>query len=172
MPKRKKKLFVKRSCLNGKIVWMHYCTTRKAARLAYWRACKKEVRRFRDFAQLMKKRHKKLFSVIGIDDSSSASSIASRPGLTPQQRTAARELQRLDRQQPPQRSDFYDHIIEEKRRLSWQSKRWRDTQEKMIRYGQTHTKSEYKSNGRPHGGDRKSEKYKQSKREQSASSKA
>lgn len=165
--KRKKKLFVKRSCLTGKIVWAKYCATPRGAQDAYQRACRKEVRRYRDYSLTMKRRRQKLFSVIGITDSSSASSsvssLASRSGLTPKQRAAIREIQALDRDRPPQGGEFYDHIIEEARRRNRKSSQWRENREKLFRYGKTHLKSDYKPNGRPHGGDRKSEKFRQSK---------
>lgn len=64
--------------------------------------------------------------------------------MTPQQRAALKKLTQLARQEPPQDREFYEHIIEEAKRRNWASGRWKMSREKMIRYGQTHTASEYK----------------------------
>lgn len=167
---KQKKLFVKRSCLTGEIVWCKFCASEGAARIAYWRACKNEVRRVRHYAQRMKERRRKLLLVIGWSDSSSASSVGIREGMTPNQRKAVREIAKLDKDRPPQSGDFYEHIKEEARRRDMSSSRWHEQREKQFRYGQTAMSGDYHSNGRPHGGDRKSKKFKESR--ESASSKA
>lgn len=167
----KKNTYVKRSCLTGEIVWVCRSTSRSAAYCAYWRTCKHEVTRIRHWMQRMEKRKRRLLGIIIHDDSSSASSAALRE-MTPAQRRAVNEVKRIIERQPSKHSDYYDHIIEEARRRNLQSERWKENREKMIRYGQTYTASEYKPNGKSHGGDRKSEKYRRSKPEQRTSSNA
>lgn len=153
----RKVIVIKRSLLTGKIVWVYRGTSYEGARKAYWRACKKEVRRVRQWSQLMLKRKKSLLRLITHSDSSSVSSSTLRK-MSPRQRKLAREIIKMAETPPPMCRDFYDHIMEEYRRRNWQSKRWRENREKLFRYGQTHVPSEYKPNGRPRGGDRRSKK--------------
>lgn len=144
MKREKNIIVVKRSCLTGKIVWIYRGSSYEGARLAYWRACKHEVRRVRSWASRMAERRRQLMRLLTGSDSSSSSSILARK-MTPEQRKAAREIIQMGKQPPPRDSAFYDHIVEEARRRNWRSNRWKDNREKMFRYGKTHTPCEYKS---------------------------
>lgn len=166
---RKKITIVKRSCINGKIVWVYHGVSQGAAHFAYWQACKKEVRRVRQWKNKMKERRRKLTHILTGGNSSSVSSSVMRT-LSDRQRKAAYEMLRLCNKQPVQTGDFYDHIIEEARQRNWLSTRWKENREKLYRYGKTHTANEYKSTGKPRGGDRKSKQYRSKRGEQSASS--
>lgn len=135
-------LIVKRSCLTGRMVWMYRGTSEEAARKAYWRACKKEVWRIRNWMKRMSRRRKRLLSVITHGDSGSASSSAFKQ-IPPEKRKLARAIMQLAKDEPRIDREFYDHIVEEAKRRNWASRRWGNDRMKMIRYGQTHVDSEY-----------------------------
>ena len=137
-----KVVVLKRSCLTGRIVWAYRGDSEEGARKAYWRACKKEVRRVRNWMKRMANRRRQLLRIITHSDSSSVSSSMLK-SMNPQQRAAARKIMQLAKREPPLDRAFYDHIVEEAKRRNWQSGRWKKAREKMIRYGQTHTVSEY-----------------------------
>ena len=148
---RKSKLVwhIVRSCITGKVVWIYHGHSMEGCRIAYWRACKKEIRRVRQWGQLMEERRKNIMHLLNHgDDSCSSSSLCERKDFTPEQRAAAREIVRISKQQPDPGLDFYEHIIEESKRRNERSARWRENRNRMVRYGQTHTKSEYKPKGR------------------------
>ena len=125
---------IKRSCLTGRVVWIYHGRSQEAARKAYWRACKKEVRRVRQWTARIAARQKILMQMLGLGDSSSSSS-GIYEGMTPEKKAAAREIVRMGKQPPPQGREFYDHIVEESKRRNWRSKRWKDNRMKMVRYG-------------------------------------
>lgn len=122
---------IKRSCLTGKVVWIYRGASRNAGRHAYWKACKKELEKVKQWAERMADRKRRLTLMLGFSDSSSSSgngssgNKASGKGssanmfggeLTDEQRKAARELVRMSKQEPPPDMEFYNHIVEERRR--------------------------------------------------------
>lgn len=131
---RKSKLvrIIKRSCLTGKVVWIYHGHSHEAGRKAYARACKKEVRRIRQWTARMAARKKTLMRLLGLGDSRSSGIY---DGMTPEQKAAAKEIIKMGKQPPPQSRDFYDHIVEESKRRNWKSERWRENRTKMVRYG-------------------------------------
>lgn len=139
-----KVVVLKRSCLTGRIVWAYRGDSEEGARKAYWRACKKEVWRVRNWMKKMSRRRRMLLRLVTHSDSSTVSSSIYKK-MTPEQRKAARKIVKLANTEPQPDREFYNHIIEEAKRRNWQSARWAKNREKMIRYGQTHVKSEYKA---------------------------
>jgi len=128
---RKLVTIIKRSCLTGKVVWIYRGASRNAGRHAYWKACKKELEKVKQWAERMAERKRRLTLMLGSSDSSSSSgngtsgNKASGKGsagnmfggeLTDEQRKAARELVRMAKQEPPPDMEFYNHIVEERRR--------------------------------------------------------
>jgi len=122
---------IKRSCITGKVVWIYQGVSHEAGRHAYWKACKKELEKVKQWAERMADRKRRLTLMLGSSDSSSSSgngssgSKASGKGssanmfggeLTDEQRKAARELVRMSKQEPPPDMEFYNHIVEERRR--------------------------------------------------------
>lgn len=111
---------IKRSCITNKVVWIYRGASRNAGRLAYWRACKKELEKMKQWAERMADRKRRLTMVLGMSESSLSGSKSSgnRSGgeLTDEQRKAARELFRMSKQEPPPDMEFYNHIVEERRR--------------------------------------------------------
>lgn len=139
--KKDTKIFIKHSCLTGKVVWV-YRGTAEGARKAYYRACKREVRRVRQWTSAMAARRQHLMKIITGSDSGSSSSTAILKRTSGERRKAVYEILRLGKQPPPQGRAFYDHLKEEARRRNWRSGRWKENREKMIRYGMTHTPGE------------------------------
>lgn len=139
-----KVIIIKRSCLTGRIVWAYRGDSEEGARKAYWRACKKEVRRVRNWMKKMSRRRRMLLRLVTHSDSSTVSSSIYKK-MTPEQRKAARKIVKLANTEPQPDREFYNHIIEEAKRRNWASARWADNRNKMIRYGQTYVKSEYQS---------------------------
>lgn len=120
---------IKRSCLTGKVVWIYRGMSHNAGRLAYWKACKKELEKVKQWSERMADRKRKLTMVLGLSDSNTSangsSGKASANGtsgnmigdeLTDEQRKAYRELVRMSKQEPPPDMEFYNHIVEERRR--------------------------------------------------------
>ena len=132
---RKSKLIhvIKRSCITGKVVWIYHGHSHEGARWAYWQACKKEVKRVRQWAARMDERRRQLMRLLTGGDSSSSGTVLDE--MTPEQREAAKEILSLSKQEPPQDREFYDHIVEEARRRNWKSNRWSENRKKMIRFG-------------------------------------
>lgn len=152
--KNHKVVIVKHSCITGRIVWVYFGKSEEAARKAYWRACKKEVRRVRNWGNHIAERRQQFMHLITMSNSSSSIN-SLMADLTPQQRKAARTIINMSKQPPAQDREFYDHIIEEARRRNFRSERWRENREKLFRYGKTHTKWEYQPKGASHDGRRK-----------------
>lgn len=113
MSKRKRiQTFIRRSCLTGKIIWVYHGITKTAERLAYFRACKREMNRVRGWKERLDKRRRNLKRLL----SDSSSGIPITDELTPEQRCAAQHLNDIGRQSSSQHSEFYEHIVEEKKR--------------------------------------------------------
>ena len=79
---------------------------------AYQRACKKEIERMRNWSERMAQRTARITRFL-------TDLLADKPidaELTPEQQEAAKELQAISKKQLEDRSEFYDHIMEERRR--------------------------------------------------------
>ena len=112
---------IKRSCITNKVVWVYRGVSREAGRRAYYRACKKELEKVRHWMERMADRKRRLTMMLRMPESSGPSDTGSSANifggeLTDEQRRAARELVKLSKQEQPPHSDFYDHIVEERRR--------------------------------------------------------
>lgn len=137
-----KVLVVRRSCLTGRIVWAYHGTSEDAARKAYWRACKKEIWRVRNWMKRMHRRRRLLLSIVTRSDSGSVSSTVFKQ-MTPEKQKCARKIMQIVKDEPQADREFYDHIVEEAKRRNWASERWKANRARMVRYGQTHVESEY-----------------------------
>lgn len=129
MGKRRNLLtFVRRSCITGKIVWVYRGISHAAAMEAYKRARKKEIRRVRMWMQEVNKRRRGIGQFIA----KCTESMPLTAEMTPEQMEAARELQRMEKDEYPCHREFYEHIVEEARRRNEQSRRWRDHRNKWF----------------------------------------
>ena len=112
MKKRRSVTVILRSCLTGKVVWIYRGPSQEAARKAYFRACKKEIEHVRSWAERMAQRTASITRLL-------TNCLADKPidaELTPDQQEAAKELQAISKKQLECHSEFYDHIMEERRR--------------------------------------------------------
>lgn len=163
MKRKKDYIKIVRSCLTGKIVWVYIGSSENGARKAYWKACRHEIYRIRHWSEKMARRRRKLMSLAGYKGN--AMTIPVSKDMTPKQRAAIRELNKLIKAEPPKDTSFYDHIIAEVKRRNSRSARWVDTRQKLIRYGKCRRPSDCQRTGRPRGGDHKSEAYRKAKAE-------
>lgn len=154
---------IKRSCLTGKVVWIYRGVSHNAGRMAYWRACKKELEKVKQWAERMADRKRRLTLMLGSSDSNtsgngSSGNKASGKGssanmfggeLTDEQRKAARELVRMSKQEPPPDMEFYNHIMEERRRRRQDKdirRKMREREQKAAAESKDSTTGENKQN--------------------------
>lgn len=110
--KRKTVIVIRRSCITGKVVWVYRGKSRGAAYVAYHRACRMEVQRVRHWSETAAERRARILGMLnewledlGITDT-----------LTPEQAVAARQIQELANEDIACDREFYEHIMEERRR--------------------------------------------------------
>lgn len=115
MKKSRLVTIIQRSCLTGQAVWIYQGPSKVAARLAYWRACKRELERVRRWSEILAQRRRNIQRLLSYDSSSSTVLDA---GLSDEQLEAARQLLAIGKNETDGRSEFYNHIIEERRRRS------------------------------------------------------
>lgn len=126
---------IKRSCITGKVVWIYRGVSREAGRRAYYRACKQEIRRIRQWTARMTVRQLALMQVVGLGGSSSSSGSGIYEDMTPEQLAAVKEISKMGCQPPPLDREFYNHIVAEAQHSNKKSDRWKENRQKMIRYG-------------------------------------
>ena len=100
---------IKKSCLTGMVVWIYQGNSRNAARMAYYKACLKEVERVRSWKRTQARG---LRAVADLLDAVSASLA----DPTPEQAAAIGRLRAAAKAVPDCHREFYDHIMEERRR--------------------------------------------------------
>ena len=103
---------IRNSCITGKAVWIYQGPSRHAAWKAYRRACIREVERMRNWSQAAAQRRENIRRMLN-------ECLADKPFtdiLPDQQKTAARQLIALSKESGSCYCDFYNHIMEERRR--------------------------------------------------------
>ncbi len=106
---------IRRSCLTGQAVWIYQGPSKVSARLAYWRACRRELERVKHWGETMAQRRRNILRLMSCDSSSSSVLDAS---MSDEQQAAARKLLAVAKMETDGRTEFYNHIIEERRRRS------------------------------------------------------
>lgn len=114
MTKPKQKIFrtIKKSCITGNAVWLGTSMTRDTTRRAYKRACQREIERMKQWNSIVERRRESILRFLN-------GLLASMPiigELPPEKKAAAKVLTKIADTPPPLYRDFYDHIIEERRR--------------------------------------------------------
>lgn len=112
MKKHRSVTVILRSCLTGRFVWIYQGPSRDAARKAYLRACEKEIDWVRNRSESMARRTAAITRLL-------TNCLAEKPideELTPEQQEAAKELQAISNKPLECNSEFYGHIMEERRR--------------------------------------------------------
>lgn len=103
---------IRKSCLTGKAVWIYRGPSHNAARIAYWRACKKEIERIRQWPERMARRKAEILAFL----SELTANLPPVEEMPPEKRALARKLLAMADEQPDPGRAFYDHIMEERRR--------------------------------------------------------
>lgn len=140
---RKLVTIIKRSCITGKVVWIYQGVSREAARIAYWRACKKELEKMKHWTEQMADRKRMVGAVMGMLSCSSSSSVFD-VNMTDEQRQAARELAKLRKEEPALDTGFYEHIMEERRQRRQDSEIRREMRERDKKQTETIRKKQCK----------------------------
>ena len=112
MKKNKNVVIIRKSCLTGKPVWIYEGPSEGAARNAYWRACKKEISLVRNWGD----HTERIRSSISHFLTELTSRFSLTDEMTPEQKEGARKLQKMMEEEDVCYREFYDHIMEERRR--------------------------------------------------------
>lgn len=110
-------LVIRYSCLTGKAVWIYYAPSDSAMWTAYWRARQREVERVHNWSQAVAQRRSNILRLL----SDCTSSFPLTGDLPSGKREAALRLRQAAESPNPCYRDFYEHLMEERRRR--QSKR-------------------------------------------------
>ena len=113
----RKTLFMRRSRLTGKVVWICMATSKYAARVAYFRACRAELKRAGELRKQIETRRAGILKML--DCCMQGVGITDR--LPPEKKAAAQRLVKLADCGEPVPGDFYDHVMEGSRK--WQEER-------------------------------------------------
>ena len=101
-----------RSCLTGKVVWIYQGPSKDAARKAYKRACDRELERVRNWGQTAAARKGAILSLLA----RLTEPLSVTGPMTPEQQAAARRIASIAEKGMPCHTEFYDHIVESRRR--------------------------------------------------------
>ena len=108
----KKIIIMRRSCLTGKVVWLYTGPTRGAGRIAYYRACRAELRYAQRFSDAADRRRANIMRLLN----ECLAELPITETLTREQTEAARRLRALAEEQPAYQRDFLEHVVEERKR--------------------------------------------------------
>ena len=105
-------LVIRYSCLTGKAVWLYYSPSDSAMWTAYWRARQAEMERVRNWNSIAAQRKANILRLLS--DCTAGMTITD--DMDPEKREAAMRLRKIA--ETPKRCDkeFYNHLIEERRR--------------------------------------------------------
>jgi len=114
MKKKHTSLVIRYSCLTGKAVWIYRSPSDNAMRTAYWRARKKEEERIRNWSRTVATRRANILRLL----SDCTSSLPITGDIPPEKRESSLRLRKMAEAPKPCHRDFYNHLIEERRRWS------------------------------------------------------
>ena len=103
---------LRHSCITGKLIWVYRGMSRHAGRDAYYRACKREIERVKHWPEYVAERKAQILKLLN-------DCLAKFPidyVLTPEQKKAARTLMKIAEEEPECDMEFYNHVMEERRR--------------------------------------------------------
>ncbi len=101
---------IRKSCVTGKAVWIYRGPSRHAAWKAYRRACVREIERMRNWSQSVAQRKDNIRRMLS--DCMADKTFTDK--LPDEQKAAARQLIAISKESVCV-SDFYNHIMEERR---------------------------------------------------------
>ncbi len=105
-------LAIRKSCITGNVVWVYNAPTYGAARVAYKRACDKELERVKHLPKVRAERKRNVMRIIN----ECTADLSPLEPLSTEQQTALKELRRLAEEPIATDLEFYEHIVEERRR--------------------------------------------------------
>lgn len=103
---------IKRSCVTGKPVWIYRGKSESHARVAYWKACKKEQTRVRWWCRRVAERANGIMALL----ESCLSALPDRSRMTEVQLAAEKRLRNVCKKVPECYTEFYNHINATRRR--------------------------------------------------------
>jgi hypothetical protein len=103
---------IRRSCITGKALWIYQGPSKNAAKVAYHRAVKKEIERVKNYKKELEARKAAVLRIL--NNCMAALPIGTE--LTPRQKAAAKTLLAISNEKVPCYMEFYDHIMESRRR--------------------------------------------------------
>jgi len=116
-------IVIRRSCVTGKPVWIYRGKSESHARIAYWKACKKEITLEKNWPNVVAARAAEIQRLID----RCMEAVRRKGGMTDRQQAAAKALKKMAESPPAYYSAFYNHIRTERRRR----KRDREIRRKM-----------------------------------------
>jgi len=103
---------IRYSCLTGKALWVYRGPSKRAAAAAYCRACQKEVERVNRWSDTMQRRKSNIMRMLN----NLTASVPIDGELSPEREAAARQLLSMAQAKVTCYMEFYEHIMEERRR--------------------------------------------------------
>lgn len=103
---------IRRSCITGNAVWIYQGSSKSSAQTAYWKACRAEIERVRNWASTAARRMANIERLLN----DCLAEIPINAELTQRQQDAVRRLQAIERKNFACNRDFYEHILEERHR--------------------------------------------------------
>ena len=103
---------IRRSCITGKLVWVYRGMSRNAGYVCYHRACKHEIERIKHWPEYVENYKASIMRLLN-------ECMAKFPidyEMTPKQKAAAKRLIEMANNPPECDMEFYNHVIEERRR--------------------------------------------------------
>lgn len=128
MTKKKNKPLrvIRKSCVTGKAVWVSHRTEYRAVWRSYKTACKCEIERTKNLAEMAARLKGGVLKFLN-------DCLAHLPidvPMTTEQQAAARQMLYMAEYNPYTKSEFYEHIVEERRRREEDRKMWRMVHER------------------------------------------
>lgn len=105
-------LVLRRSCLTGRIVWLYRGASKRAAATAYYRACIKELHDHKHRNHQQAERQRNIMHILN----ECIADLDPTLPLTKEQQQSARLLRKLAEEPISTSNDFYEHVVEERRR--------------------------------------------------------
>ena len=102
---------IRRSCLTGNAVWIYQGSCKNGAQTAYWKACRAEMERVRNWTGTVARRVANIQRLLN----DCLADVPINASLTQQQQDGVRRLQAIVRKNYTCHRDFYEHILEERR---------------------------------------------------------
>jgi hypothetical protein len=127
---------IRKSCITGKAVWIYIGPSVEAAKRAYYRACQHEIERVRRLSSVMAQRKANIVSLLN----KCMESTPFTGRLQRNKKKAARELLGLTEDSTMCDLEFYNHIMEERRRRAADMKIRTEMRERGIEHNSNYDK--------------------------------